>query len=406
MRMRGVWLVAVGSLMAISAHAQAVEENIGPDLLTPARRATLPTGEREQWSAYVVASRLKHTADTASMRAELRAAGMDSTTKAPYLAPDFRYGERDATWLASDSAKMLAESVLTWQTPSGGWSKRTDMWHPRSPGMRYYSETETWHYTPTFDNGATTGQLRFLAAVNARHRDARFERSFDRGLQLILDAQQPNGCWPQTFPLEGGYHDAVTFNDDVAVLILQLLDDVVAGKFGFPSLTTRGRAGAAARRGLDCLLRAQVVQNGRRTVWGQQHDPITLAVVRARSYELPGLAGRESASIMMYLMSLQAPSTEVVGAVRAAAAWFESHETRGYRYSTYGLTKDENAPPLWARLTDLETDKPIFANRDGIKLYDWNQLTDRRSGYGWFGTEPALALAKYQEWSRTHPQSQ
>src|SRR5947209_5649992 len=82
--------------------------------------------------------------------------------KAPYLAPDFRYGERDSAWLASDSAHMLAESVLSWQTKSGGWSKRTNMWHPRERGMSYYSETDTWHYSPTFDNGATTGQLQFL----------------------------------------------------------------------------------------------------------------------------------------------------------------------------------------------------------------------------------------------------
>ena len=44
--------------------------------------------------------------------------------------------------------------------------------------------------------------------------------------------------------------------------------------------------------------------NGALTVWGQQHDPINLAIVPARKYELAGLAGRESASIMMYLMSL------------------------------------------------------------------------------------------------------
>jgi PelA/Pel-15E family pectate lyase len=46
----------------------------------------------------------------------------------------------------------------------------------------------------------------------------------------------------------------------------------------------------------------------------------------------------------------------------------------------------------------VETDRPIFANRDGVKLYDWNQLTDRRTGYAWFGTEPGSALKKYDKW--------
>ena len=58
---------------------------------------------------------------------------------------------------------------------------------------------------------------------------------------------------------------------------------------------------------------------------------------------------------------------------------------------------------MWARLAELGTDRPIFSNRDGVKLYDWNQLTDRRSGYAWYSYEPASALRRYERWARTHP---
>ena len=41
-----------------------------------------------------------------------------------------------------------------------------------------------------------------------------------------------------------------------------------------------------------------------------------------------------------------------------------------------------------------------MANRDGVKLYDWNKLTDRRSGYAWYTTKPAETLATFKRWSR------
>jgi hypothetical protein len=44
-----------------------------------------------------------------------------------------------------------------------------------------------------------------------------------------------------------------------------------------------------------------------------------------------------------------------------------------------------------------------MANRDGVKLYDWNKLTDRRAGYGWYTTKPAETLATFATWSATHP---
>jgi PelA/Pel-15E family pectate lyase len=137
-------------------------------------------------------------------------------------------------------------------------------------------------------------------------------------------------------------------------------------------------------------------------VWGQQHDPISLEIVPARKYELAGLAGRESAAIMRYLMSLPTPDDDVVRAVHASAAWFRERAITGFRYDGYGLRADPNGGPIWARLTEVGSNRPIFANRDAVKLYDWDKLTDRRTGYAWFGTEPAAALKEYDEWAQAH----
>jgi PelA/Pel-15E family pectate lyase len=130
---------------------------------------------------------------------------------------------------------------------------------------------------------------------------------------------------------------------------------------------------------------------------------LTLEVIGARSYELAGLSGRESAAIMTYLMSLPNPSPRIVEAIHAAASYFERTKIHGYEYGfETGLREKPGAGPIWARLREVETNRPIFANRDGVKLYDWNRLTDRRTGYAWYGTEPGSALAKYAKWVRAN----
>jgi PelA/Pel-15E family pectate lyase len=379
----------------------AVLDEGGRELLAPERIAGLPDAQRTAWRAYLERSRRLRDADTASMSAELRSAGMARMTKASYAAPTFDLAsEKDDAWFRSDQARRIADAVITYQTPSGGWSKRTDMTEPRRTGESYYSETDEWRYIPTLDNGATTGQLRFLQHVIAEQQaDARYTGAWHRGVGYLLAAQQPNGCWPQDFPLDGGYHDAITFNDDVVVNVLGLLDTIASGRVAVATPAERAGAAAATRRGIDCLLVTQVIVKGVRTVWGQQHDPLTLDIVPARRYELAGLSGRESAAVLMYLMSLPGRDARVETAVRASAAWFRAHAIMGYAYDFRdGLQPRRGAGPIWARLTEIETGRPIFANRDGVKLYDWSQLTDRRTGYAWFGTEPAGALKKFDEW--------
>jgi PelA/Pel-15E family pectate lyase len=52
---------------------------------------------------------------------------------------------------------------------------------------------------------------------------------------------------------------------------------------------------------------------------------------------------------------------------------------------------------------EIGTNRPIFSDRNGIKLYDWNELRDRRTGYAWYTYSPVLALRQYDRWARTHP---
>ncbi|MGH7617098.1 MAG: pectate lyase [Gemmatimonadaceae bacterium] len=376
-------------------------------LITDERIAKYAGAKRAKWTAYVRRSRDRYTADTIAMRAELRGANTTSMTRAPYTHDFSVKPFMTAAWFRTDTARRMAGVILSFQAPNGGWSKHVDFaLRPRAKGESFYAESADWEWISTVDNDATTEEIRFLALADKAHHDGRYGAAISRGIDYLLDSQYPNGCFPQVYPLEGSYHDAATFNDNATVNAMRLLRDVGAGEYRIASRAQVRRAQIAIAAGLDCIVNAQVVVNGTLTAWGQQHDPLTLAPTSARSYELTSITALESAEIVDYLMSLESPSSRVASAVYAATDWLRAVPIHGYTYARYELKPSAAAPPLWGRLYEIGTNRVIMANRDGIKLYDWNKLTDRRSGYGWYTTKPADTLARFTTWSASHPRPQ
>jgi PelA/Pel-15E family pectate lyase len=373
-------------------------------LITLARIAAFAPAQRGEWTAYLQRSSERYTADTAAMRRELNAARMSEMIRAPYTHDFSVKPYMTPAWFAGDSARRMAEVILSFQAPNGGWSKHVDFTvHTRQPGESYFAESADWEWISTIDNDATTEEIHFLARADRAHTDTRFERAVSRGVDYLLDSQFPNGCFPQVYPLEGSYHDAATFNDNAIVNALVMMREVAAGEYGYATPPERQRAAAALAKGTDCILAAQVRANGTLTAWGQQHDPLTLEPTSARSYELTSLTALESAVIVDFLMSDSSPSDRAVRAVYAAVDWLKRVPIQGYRYAAYELKPQAGAGPLWGRLYELGTNRVIMANRDGVKLYDWNKLTDRRSGYGWYTTKPTETLATFERWSHVHP---
>jgi PelA/Pel-15E family pectate lyase len=375
-------------------------------LITPARIARYAPKLRSEWMTYLERSREQYARDTAAMGRELRAAGLTAMTRGPY-AHDFSVKpEMTSEWFATDSAQRMATIILSFQAPNGGWSKHVDFTkHERQPGESYFAESADWEWISTIDNDQTTEEIHFLdLADHARH-DRRYERAVVRGIDYLLDAQYPNGCFPQVYPLEGSYHDAATFNDNASVNALRLLSEDSVGKVSYSPASQRLRSTQAVEKGINCILDAQTRVSGKLTAWGQQHDPLTLQPTSARSYELTSLASLESAGIVDLLMTIASPSDRVVKAVYATAEWLQSVPISGFSYEHYELKKHSGAGPLWGRLYEIGTNRVIMANRDGIKLYDWNKLTDRRAGYGWYTTKPAETLAAFKIWSRSHPRT-
>ena len=398
-------IAALAVLAAVSCTAgrrQAASPSpvaVPDTLLAASRIAALPQPARGEWQRYVETSRQNAARDRATMDAELRAAGRQTWARAPAGRGFAVTDDMTEAWFRGDSARRLADVLVSYQTPSGGWSKRIEFAEPRQAAQSWSAE-ERWTWVGTLDNGATTEQLRFLAGAIAAHGDPAHRASHVRGIEYLLAAQQPGGCWPQAYPLMGGYHDAATFNDDATINALRVLRAAASGGQGWVPEAVRARAAAAVERGIGCILATQVVVDGRRTVWGAQHDPIGHAPVAARAYEHASLSGRESAAILNFLMETRDPAPAVVEAIEAGAAWFRAAAITGYHYVPRGvLTAHEGAGPLWARFYEIGTNRPIFSDRDGQVRYDLSEIgEERRTGYLWYTDEPATTLRRYERW--------
>jgi PelA/Pel-15E family pectate lyase len=408
-------LLCALALSAAALSAAVIGKSVPPAPLTPERVATLAAKERAPWLAYLDRSAKQRRADQQFLAAELKAAGMDKPTVPPSgSAARSLPLDRPAEWYGGAEARRLAAIVVSFQTPAGGWSKNLNLaGHERRKGEHFAANNVSrylapgdfdaphdaaWNYVGTLDNDATTAQLQFLARVVTAGGDA-YRDSFLRGVRYLLNAQYPNGGWTQVYPLEGGYHDAVTFNDGAMVQTLQVLDGVAkgAGPFAFTPADLRKQAAAAVERGVDCILRAQVVENGKLTVWGQQHDALTLRPVAARNYEPAALCGSESAGIAQFLMSLPKGDPRVAKSVAAAVAWFRKTAISGYRYvrdREGGRLEPQPGAAVWARFYEIGADRPIFGDRDQTIHDKLEEISlERRSGYSWYVTAPAAVLA-------------
>jgi len=328
---------------------------------------------------------------------------------------EVRWGEvlrQKPEWYAIAEARALADNVLLYQLPAGGWAKNRDMTLPPEANRDSKEAPE-----PTIDNGATTTQLRLLALVQAAQPDPRRAAAIARGLDYLLAAQYANGGWPQFYPLLPGYYTHITFNDDAMVNVLSVLRDVARGRAPFTGCpeALRARAAAAVAKGIACILRCQITVYGVKTAWCAQHDENTFAPAPARKYEHASLSGFESVGIVRFLMEEESPSPEIIAAIEAAVAWFEQAKITGMREdhpvnpaTRHGFDRvmvaDPSAPPLWARFYEIGTNRPIYSGRDAVIRYNLAEVElERRGGYRWHIDDPRRLLEKdYPRWRAKH----
>lgn len=322
---------------------------------------------------------------------------------------------RPEKWYESEQACQIADNVLLYQRNDGGWHKNTDMAKPLSVEERARIIKDKSRDDSTIDNGATIRQMRYLARVYRATGADRFKVSFDNALDYLLKAQYPNGGWPQYYPRTKGYYRHITFNDGAMINVMTLLRDVSRGKepFMFVDQARRNKCEKAVLKGIECILKCQIVADGRKLAWCAQHDKDSFAPAEARTYEKASLSGSESVGIVVFLMQIEYPPPEIVDSIESAVKWFDQVKLSGIRQvrkTVKGAPKgydkivveDKDALPLWARFYEIGTNRPIFCSRDGVIRYNLSEISyERRNGYSWYVDSPGNLLNKlYPAWQK------
>ncbi|HEX5871120.1 MAG TPA: pectate lyase, partial [Longimicrobium sp.] len=385
--------IAVAALLAAGPiEAQAADS---VNLLAADRIAALPAAERQAWERYLETSRRQRAIDAESLASEVRAAGLRVPIPAP-SGPDAGDNVVSPQRYRTDEARRTAETIVSYQTPSGGWSRGVAAAEPRRPGQAYTPPSPRSAGGP--DVRTTADRLRYLMRADAAGPDERYRRAFLRGVEYLLRAQLPNGCWPLVYPLMGTDTDAVAFSDEAAMLVLRQLHDVGRGAAAFVPDPVRRRAGQSVARGVDCVLRAQVMVDGRRTGWGARHDPLTLAPV-ATAGHLRALSAWDTPDVLEYLLETDMGDPRVAASVRGAAAWLREATLWGIEHSPEMRPMSvPGAGPIWAHYYEIGSNRTLYAGHGEVR-HDWRELPDTLWGLGWFTYEPSLELMRYDRWA-------
>jgi PelA/Pel-15E family pectate lyase len=336
------------------------------------------------------------------------------------LAAIFR-GWKPGSISTAQATDPLAENMLIYQRSVGGWPKAVnsipvDYKTMLSSADKIAIRADSLHDDATIDNSATTREIRHLVQAYKGTRNQKYLTAAEKGIDYLLQAQYSNGGWPQYYPKKDFYRHQITYNDNAMINVLHIMQDIVEGANDFDAVKSAYRqpAALAVERGTDCILKTQIVVNGKLTAWCAQYDEITLQPAKARAFELASISGGESVNITEFLMRLKKPSPAVKKAVNAAVKWFEEVKIEGYEF----VFVDDPAKPngkdrvlrknpssvIWARFYDIHTNQPFFTGRDSQPKKSVAEIgAERSAGYAWYGTWPAKLLKKeYPEWLKSN----
>ncbi|MGM8360778.1 pectate lyase [Flavobacterium sp. ARAG 55.4] len=324
-----------------------------------------------------------------------------------------KYAESDYT--------KIADNMILFQRANGGWPKNYDMKAILTPEqVEKVASTKAILHT-TFDNETSYTHVYYLAQVYTATKIEKYKQACQRGIQFILDAQYANGGWPQYYPLEKNYSRHITLNDGAYMGIMNLLDKIVYNNpnFSFLDEALRSKAKESYNKGLDCILNMQIKDNGRLTAWCQQHDEVTLAPAWARKFEPPSICNGESTDVVLFLMKIKNPNERIIHSVQSAVKWFEDSKIYNTRIESFQIdafeskyktvkrdvraVADPAATPIWTRYYELDTNRPLFSDRNSELLYSLAEVSvERRSGYAWYTSSPQKVLDKYPDWQQKY----
>jgi len=320
---------------------------------------------------------------------------------------------------AATNITAIADNILLYQKNNGGWPKNYDVQAILTKEQKDSLVASKNEENTTFDNRTTYSHIGYLSKAWYQTKNDAYKKAALKGLNYIINAQYENGGWPQYYPLEKGYSRHITYNDDAYAGIMWLLKNIKDGnpEYAYIDTKLRSKLDKAYAKGLDCILKTQIKDNGRLTAWCQQYDEVTLQPAWARAFEPPSICNGESVNVILLLMSIEHPDQKVIDAIQGAMQWFNESKINGirietvkaapdtskYRISTTDkiVVQDANAPIIWSRYYEVGTHRPLFCNRDSKLVYSLAEVArERRDGYSWYTYEPLKVLRKYPSWQK------
>ena len=301
-----------------------------------------------------------------------------------------------------EAARAAGRALTYGQLKSGGWTNLVEF-DPRSKRVGNYLRdqgSKKGNNFSTLDDGITPHALRFLMRLDQAEKfaDKELHAAVETGLAALLAAQFANGAFPQgwtapvispesparaSFPdydwrTEGrvkNYWDMYNLNDGIAGQVTQTLLEA-------RSVYGDDKYQAAALRLGDFLIAAQLPAP--QPAWAQQYD-YNLRPIWARKFEPPAVTGWESQDVLEVLLALYSVSRDekYLAPIPAALAYLKS-----------SLLPDGRV----ARYYELQTNKPLYMNREGEKYFLTHDDTNLPDHYGWKQESRLTTItAKYEE---------
>lgn len=382
----------------------------------------------------------------------------------------------DTTKLTSEQVKANVANMIkaglnvvdpVYQNDDGGWAKTNTEYDLLEDS---FARLYTKGYS-TVDNGATHGHMKFLSRIIRLSKEnptlfagystelSTIEKGFWKAAKYMCDAQNDNGGWPQYYPYGVGYFKNITFNDNAMPDLMEsiyalsndsgLTDNELCEDYAWAREEIKNQTNpyvlelgikhdtlkSVWDKGLDFVIRAQVVIDGTKTGWAQQYEPDAVDPVPAggRAFELPSVSPDESLTMVKVLANIVNPSDAVKEAITSYVNWINSVGITGY--GVYNISdrtrelgtdrlflKDGSTTKQFGRFYGLDTTGKyygfteeqmknkltsnkfyeIFAGRDSVAQLSMNYgMGERRIGYSYVRTKADTnATNVYNAWKK------
>lgn len=276
-----------------------------------------------------------------------------------------------------EAARETATALMRGQLVSGGWDVQIEFDPAQRSKYAYRVDAPQSgsiakrRNSTTFDDNKSQSAARFLMQLDheLEFQDAALHEAVQYALNAFVQAQYPNGAWPQqytTFPAAADfpvrkanfpgewpreypaikYTSFYTLNDST-------ISDLIATMLDAWDIYQDARYLNAAKQGGDFFLLAQLPEP--QPGWAQQYN-VEMQPVWARKFEPPALTGSESQRVMQTLILLYR---------RTGDRRYLEPIPRALEYYKSCLLPDGQL----ARFYEIGTNKPLYFTRDYVLTY-------------------------------------